>query len=93
VRTFLQSFCAKARGGWFRHFSWSVGLIPIPLDRIKEIHKFKIDVPEQDYIDKEIAKLYGLTDDELRAFHSFRQEITSYKQELMGNDKENELLD
>jgi hypothetical protein len=30
VRSFLVSFAERARGRYFRHFSWTVGLIPLP---------------------------------------------------------------
>jgi hypothetical protein len=39
VRLFLQSFSAKASSGWFRHFSWNVGLIPIPIDKITNLYE------------------------------------------------------
>src|SRR5208282_3788992 len=30
VRAFLKSYAPRARGGWYRHFSWVVGAVPIP---------------------------------------------------------------
>jgi hypothetical protein len=30
-RAFVMSFAPRARGGYFRHFSWTVGLTPVPL--------------------------------------------------------------
>ena len=29
-REFVMSFAPRARGGYFRHFSWTVGLTPVP---------------------------------------------------------------
>ena len=52
--------------------------------------KLKTGIPEQEYLDKEIGKLYGLSDDDLDAIHSFHLEITSH-QEIESNDEEIEL--
>lgn len=30
VRCFIMSFTERARGGYFRHFSWVVGMVPLP---------------------------------------------------------------
>lgn len=72
VRVFLQSFSAKNRGGWFSHFSWSVGLIPMP----KGYMDIKKDLQSQDS-HKIIGKLYGLTDKQLDELNEFHKLITS----------------
>jgi hypothetical protein len=88
VRVYLQSFSAKFRGGWFSYYSWAVGLVPVPLDNMLNISIPKIGIPEQEHLDKEIGKLYGLSDDDLDAIRSFHLEITSHNQEIESNDEE-----
>jgi hypothetical protein len=60
VRVFLQTFSAKARRGWFSHFSWSNGLIPVP-------QKFSDIKNDLDRIDPNLvaAKLYYLANEEI----------------------------
>jgi hypothetical protein len=70
-----------------------MGLIPFPIDRITEINRLEAVAPDQKYLDKEIGKIYGLTNIDLIAILSFHLEMTSDIQELDSNDQENEQLE
>lgn len=64
VRSFITSFAARARGRYFRHISWTVGLIPLPKaitegnmkdPKIKEIIKLSKRMHKCKGIDSEVA--------------------------------------
>jgi hypothetical protein len=78
IRAFLQSFSAKLSSGYFRHFSWNVGLIPIPIDKITDLQEeIGKNYLNQKMLDTQIGKIYGLTERELDDMVSFHTEITS----------------
>ena len=79
VRVFLQSFSAKARGGWFFHYSWQVGLVPIPLNMMMNdlLLLNKNMPPQQQDLDKLVGAAYGLTTEQLEQMQNFHLAITS----------------
>jgi type I restriction-modification system DNA methylase subunit len=92
ARVFLQSFSAKARGGWFFHYSWQVGLIPIPLNMIMDVLNF-LDInmpPVQGDLDKLVGSLYGLTTEQLEEMQNFHSTITSKMHPLQPLNKDEE---
>lgn len=66
VRTFIKSFAERARGGYYEHLSWTVGLVPIPPSFEKLPVKF-----DKEKIDKAISDSYGLTSKEAEAINSY----------------------
>jgi len=64
VRSFITSFAERARGRYFRHISWTVGLVPLPKavaegnmkdPKIKEIIKLSKRMHECEGADSEVA--------------------------------------
>ena len=64
VRVFICSFAERARGGYFRHISWTVGLIPMPpgFDKI-ESESGKSSDP--------VSDAYGLDRDDIKALEEY----------------------
>jgi len=88
VRSFITSFAERARGRYFRHISWTVGLVPLPksiaegnvkdpvvenlIEFSKNMHKCKGEDPTLAYeLDKAVAKLYGLSEDDLNQLREY----------------------
>ncbi|MCP8320024.1 MAG: N-6 DNA methylase [archaeon] len=88
VRAFITSFAERARGRYFRHISWTVGLIPLPIAMVEEgikdpgiqdiirlskkMHECKGEgVALADELDKAVARLYGLSDEEVTELRIF----------------------
>jgi hypothetical protein len=88
VRSFITSFAERARGRYFRHISWTVGLVPLPksiaegnvkdptvknlIEFSKSMHKCKGEDPTLAYeLDKAVAKLYGLSEDDLNQLREY----------------------
>jgi hypothetical protein len=67
VRAFIKSFSERARGGYFRHISWTVGLVPLP----KFFEKLPANLKNGEKIDEAISKSYGLTSDEMDAVNDY----------------------
>jgi hypothetical protein len=88
IRVFLQSFCAKAKRGWFRQFAWCVGLIPVPLDFVKILSRMETSVPSQETLDKLIGEEYGLDDKEVDEMCYFHEQITSTIPREIEEDEE-----
>ena len=66
VRAFLKSFAERASGGYYRHISWTVGLVPLP--KLAEDLPTNLDVSK---INETIANLYGLNADEITAITEY----------------------
>jgi len=64
VRCFISSFAERARGGYFRHISWTVGLVPLPRD----LDSIAI---ESDDNDLSVASAYGLTGGQTEALKRY----------------------
>jgi hypothetical protein len=79
VRAFIKSFAERARGGYFRHISWTVGLIPLP----KSFDELPSNLRNKSKIDEVISKAYGLTSEETKAINDYynfiEKEVTSRK--------------
>jgi len=82
VRAYIMSFAERARGGYFRHIAWTVGLVPVPngievlAPLSNKAHELAakgkkeelIDLQEK--IDSRVSELYGIKD-EISAIKSF----------------------
>lgn len=88
VRCFLSSFAERARGAYFRYFSWVLGLLPLALSQERSSILAQIGVLSRDLhqspaksvssglsgsIDHLVAELYGLNDAELAAIESYAE--------------------
>ena len=87
VRGFLTSFAERARGRYFRHFAWTVGLVPIPkalaesgrdlslrelADLSKKMHNAKgEDAALALELDRHVAELYGVHEDDLAELRGY----------------------
>lgn len=67
VRAFLKSFAERARGGYYEHLSWTVGLVPMP----KSVDKIHLNLRDQEEIDEAISKAYRLTSEETKAINDY----------------------
>ncbi len=67
VRAFIKLFAERARGGYFRHISWTVGLVPLP----KLFDELPINLRDQEKIDNIVSKIYGLNSEEKRAIITY----------------------
>ncbi|MFC1718173.1 Eco57I restriction-modification methylase domain-containing protein [Candidatus Poribacteria bacterium] len=58
VRSYFTSFAPKARGTYFRHFAWTVSLLPLPeaLDKILEKH-YKTGLNEHQSLLEDLAQI------------------------------------
>lgn len=67
IRAFITSFAERARGGYFRHISWTVGLVPLPprLDRLPT------DLKDETRIDTVVARAYQLDSKEVSALKEY----------------------
>lgn len=85
IRSFITSFAARARGRYFRHFAWTVGLLPIPkallekegdqiLRELADLSRKLHDAKEEDValeLDRKVAQLYGIQDDDLTQLRDY----------------------
>lgn len=88
VRAYLMSFAERARGGYFRHFAWTVGLVPIPVGietlaiLSKQVHQLAAKGKKrelavlQEKIDSRVSELYSIRPSEMDAVKSFYSFIT-----------------
>ena len=105
VRAYTAAFAERARGAYFRHFSWVIGVIPLPnelqtllesstgeptLGRLLEVSQLLHQAPQRSdrvalvgEVDKIVAQLYGLTDEQLQSIQQFFAFITP-SQALVG---------
>jgi len=83
ARAFISSFAERARGGYFRHISWTVGLIPIPPSFDKLVVK-----DDQRQNDNTIATMYGLDSKEIEALRDYHDFVYSrpLKQGMSQNE-------
>ena len=58
VRSYFTAFAPKARGAYFRHFAWTVSLLPLPkaLDKILEKH-YKTGLNERQSLLEDLSKI------------------------------------
>lgn len=89
VRAFISSFALREMGQppRFRHFSWTVGLVPLPIDLVKgnpgstlrkviqmskQMHASKgKDEELAKELDRQVAALYGLSEEELNHLNAY----------------------
>jgi hypothetical protein len=75
VRCFISSFAERARGGYFRHISWTVGLVPLPrsLDSVSV---------QSDDNELSITSAYGLTRSQTEALRNYYAFVSGPSQSL-----------
>lgn len=66
VRAFIKSFSERASGGYFRHISWTVALVPIP----QSLDQLAISM-DRESCSTEISKIYGLSSKEIEAIDRY----------------------
>ena len=83
IRGFITSFAARARGRYFRHFAWTMGLLPIPkallekeenLRALADLSRKLHDAKEEEAaleLDRTAAQLYGIQDDDLTQLRDY----------------------
>ena len=67
IRAFIKSFAERAMGGYFRHISWTVGLVPIP----NHIDELPINLKDPVKINEAVSKIYRLTNEETKAISDY----------------------
>lgn len=71
VRAFLSAFAERARGSYFRHFSWTVALLPFP----QSFDTLSNNLMEQSEIDLAVAGIFQLDSELLTALSEYHQFI------------------
>jgi hypothetical protein len=66
VRAFMKSFAERARGGYYRHISLTVGLVPMP----QSLGQLPVKL-DRKKIDIAISDIYGLTSEETKAISGY----------------------
>jgi hypothetical protein len=67
IRAFISSFAERARGGYFRHISWTVGLIPLP----SQLGRLPTNLKDEAKIDAAVARSYQLDSKEVSALKEY----------------------
>ena len=67
IRAFIKSFAERAMGGYFRHISRTVGLMPIP----NHIDELPINLKDPVKINEAVSKIYRLTNEETKAISDY----------------------
>lgn len=77
VRAFISSYAERARGRFFRNFSWTVALVPLP----NQFDDLPTDLTDEKEIDDTVGEAYGLDSSEMTILKEYQEFVWARTEE------------